>query len=67
MLRWSNAKSDNIENSKIDAFLKDIFEVYKKHGFAISHEDRHGGFLIKTINDQDINWLNNADDYTEAD
>jgi hypothetical protein len=28
-------------------------------------EDRHGGFLIKTINEQDINWLNNADDYTE--
>jgi hypothetical protein len=33
-------------NSK-EAFLKDLIEVCKKHNLSISHEDSHGGFLVR--------------------
>ncbi len=45
---------------KKDDFIKDIIEVYKKHGLSISHEDSHGGFLIKEYSDENARWLNSA-------
>ena len=48
-----------------DEFLSDIIEVYKKHGLAISHEDSHGGFLIKNYSDDFVQWLQAACYYHE--
>ena len=42
MKRWNNKKRDNVENIKIDIFLKEIVDVCKRHGFSISHQDTHG-------------------------
>ena len=64
MKRWCNKKSENIENIKIDDFLKDIIKVCVKHKLTISHEDSHGGFEIEKFNADNIDWLNNASDNT---
>ena len=62
MKRWSN--NGEIENPKIDAFLTEIVEVYKRHGLAIAHEDTHGGFEIVALDQQFIDWLMQASDRT---
>jgi len=64
MKRWNNKQKRNIENKKIDVFLEEITKVYKKHGFAISHEDAHGGFEIVNIEDGYLDWLMDASDDT---
>ena len=54
------------EVPEIDAFLLDIFEVYKKHDMAISHEDGQGGFIIEHLHQDYIDWLNCAADGREV-
>lgn len=46
--------------SEIDAFLNDIAEVCKKHSMAISHEDRHGAFVIERYSEDNLKWLSYA-------
>lgn len=65
MQRWKTAKSVYVENEKIDAFLKEVLAVCKKHGFMISHEDGQGGFEVVDFERGDADWLRNATDCTE--
>lgn len=62
MLRWNTAKSEPSENLSIDLFIADLIEVFKKHKMAISHEDCHGAFEIRKLNDDCIKWLSEAND-----
>jgi hypothetical protein len=52
------------ESPHVDAFLKDIFEVYERHGLAISHEDGHGAFIIELVSAENVVWLKHAQDDT---
>ena len=45
---------------RVDAFLRDLIEVYKKHELSLGHEDAHGAFIIQPLTDGNINWLQNA-------
>lgn len=47
-------------NARIDAFLAEIVEVCRKHGLSLSHEDRHGCFEVERLDDDFIEWLNDA-------
>lgn len=62
MKRWSD--HGNIDNPKIDAFLEEVWEVCKRHGLALSHEDMHGGFEVVPIEKGDRDWLMQATDRT---
>ena len=64
MKRWNNKKSDNVENIKIDVFLKEIVDVCKRYGFSISHEDAQGAFKIEMFGYYNIKWLMDAVDNT---
>lgn len=64
MERWSNRKGDRIGNKKIDAFIEEVIEVSKKHGFSISHEDGHGAFVIEKFSESNASWLRHAADAT---
>ena len=66
MKRWNSKRKQDVENAKIDAFLADILEVYKKHGLSIGHEDGHGAFLIQPLEKWNVDWLQAASDDTEA-
>lgn len=53
----SMSDSDDLDQSKVTAFLDDIEAVCRKHGLCISHEDAHGAFEIETFDQYFINWL----------
>ena len=50
----------NVKSPKVDAFLFEIAEVCKKYQLSLSHEDRHGGFIIEKYNDCNLEWLTGA-------
>lgn len=45
---------------EVEAFLADIFTVYRKHQLTIGHEDGHGSFLIHEFDEGNIEWLDAA-------
>lgn len=66
MKRWIRSKNELAESPKAGAFIKDIIEVYQKHGLAISHEDFQGSFEIVLDDSHHRKWLANAsDDFTK--
>ncbi len=60
MARWSQKQGKRIENSEVEEFLKDLIEVYKKHGFSLAHEDTQGGFIVEKFNEENVEWLMQA-------
>lgn len=54
------------ENPKIEKFLDEIAVVCEKHGFSIGHEDSQGGFTIEMYQKSNIDWLNDALDWTDV-
>ena len=57
MRRWDCRKGAYVEVEEIDAFIKDIEEVYDKHGFSIAHEDIHGSFIVGPDSHRNREWL----------
>lgn len=49
-----------IESPKADAFLDDLFELFKKHDISISHEDNHGGFILENYDKGNEEWMEGA-------
>ncbi len=64
MKRWNLTHNDERRNKRVDAFLKAVSEVCKQHGLSISHEDRHGAFVIREMDADNLKWLNAAYDGT---
>ncbi len=64
MKRWNSKESEKVENPKIDEFLMEVFNLYKKYNFSISHEDRQGAFEIRHYHPDNVVWLFNAHDET---
>lgn len=64
MKRWSSKKSEKVENSEIDAYLTEVIEVSRRHGFSIAHEDGHGAFEIEEFDEGNASWLMEAHDNT---
>lgn len=62
--RWVIKEHRNAKNEKIDAFLNDVIEVCKRHGFSIGHEDNHGGFIVEKFSNGNADWLMCASDDT---
>lgn len=47
---------------KVDAFLKEIVEVCRKHKMSLAHEDSQGGFIVQNYREDNILWLLAASD-----
>ncbi len=61
MKRFYLKTNEDTENKKVDDFLSELHDLYKKHNLCIEHEDNHGAFIIeKYDNEKDFEWLNNA-------
>lgn len=48
----------------VDAFLAELVEVCRKHGFSLGHEDNHGAFLVEKFDVGNLEWLLDALDET---
>jgi len=64
MKRWIVHKNVHGKNERIDAFIADVIDVCKRHGFSISHEDAHGAFEITPFNQREVDWFTKAHDNT---
>jgi hypothetical protein len=49
-----------MKREQIIEFVSDIIKVYKKHNLSLAHEDRHGAFIIEKLNDENVDWLEQA-------
>jgi len=58
---WNN-NTNQFESMPLEvkAFLADIVCVCKKHGYSLSHEDKHGSFIIDEYKDDNMQWLCSA-------
>lgn len=61
--RWdrSSGETKRTERPDVDAFLEEIIAVCERHGFSISHEDGHGGFIIEERDEGNFDWLRGAE------
>jgi len=44
----------------INKFFEEIELLFKKHNISISHEDYHGGFILESYSEKNIEWLKEA-------
>lgn len=45
----------------IRSFYKELIALYKKYDFSIAHEDSHGSFIIENYNENNVDWIMDAD------
>lgn len=64
---------DKEQSPEVKAFIADIVALYDKHGFALSHEDGHGAFIIVKDDKKTYpngfsyrRWIGNAIDQTDG-
>ena len=61
METWSNKTNSFIEMPENQMnFLNEIEVICKKYNLSISHEDHHGSFEIDLYNEDNLEWLKNA-------
>lgn len=63
MSRWLTSRSGGreVDTPNVDAFLEEIFEVCRRRGYSIGHEDIGGSFVIGSYRDKhDEEWLARA-------
>lgn len=53
-------KEELIQAPRVDAFLKELEAVCKKHGFSLGHEDTQGGFIVEKYDKNLSEWLQQA-------
>lgn len=66
MERWDLRTHVLVADERIDAFLEEIAEVCKRHGYSISHEDGYGGLIVEPYDETNIAWLRVAMKNVEA-
>lgn len=49
-----------IESPSVDAFIADLVQIYKRHGMSLAHEDGQGAFIVETLKETNIEWLQAA-------
>ena len=49
--RWIDEIGGRGEAPDVDAFIRDVVDVCKRHGMSIGHEDGHGAFKIEDFDD----------------
>lgn len=50
----------NERSERVRVFLEEIADVCRRHRLSISHEDGHGAFIVETLKQDNIDWLNHA-------
>lgn len=65
MKRWNVCAGKNVENPRVDAFLREIVDVCKRHKMSLAHEDTQGAFIIHGLRELNLEWLLNATDETD--
>lgn len=54
---WHVDDKCRLPNKKVDDFIDDLLDVYKKHNMSLGHEDTHGGFIINEDCECNREWV----------
>jgi hypothetical protein len=65
-LRWSQDAVKSIPTPHADAFLAEVIEVCRLHGYVIGHEDAHGAFVVEMYSGEGADRLRSAALGTDA-
>ncbi|MBU4332431.1 hypothetical protein KKD19_01570 [Patescibacteria group bacterium] len=60
MKRFHLGREARVEDWLVEAFLGEIVDACKRHGFSLSHEDTHGAFIVEEYDEGNIQWLGDA-------
>jgi hypothetical protein len=60
MKRHHTGEFKQVEDRAVDAFLAELVQVCKKHGFSLGHEDTQGAFIVEKYAEDNIRWLKSA-------
>jgi hypothetical protein len=60
MKRWDETTESGVENKAVDDFLHEILAVCERHKMSLSHEDKHGSFIVEKFDKDLADWLINA-------
>lgn len=62
MERWDTDAREVVIRQDIDLFLDELEALCRRHGLIVSHEDGHGAFIIRTLDDRQnaFEWLREA-------
>lgn len=44
----------------VKCFYKELIALYKKYNLSISHEDSQGSFIIENYNENNVDWIMDA-------
>lgn len=58
---YYNGKKDDIVDTNLDDFFKELFLLYEKYDISISHEDENGAFLLECYYPNNVKWIEEAD------
>lgn len=51
---------EHVSDQDIDEFLRELEELYRRHGLSLAHEDTHGAFLIEKLSEDNVRWVKDA-------
>jgi hypothetical protein len=49
-----------VDDQKMKAFLDELVEVSRRHGFSLGHEDQQGAFTVEHFTTYNRDWLLDA-------
>jgi hypothetical protein len=59
-MHWDRAIGKHRKIPEVDAFIRDIIIVCKKHGMSLAHEDSQGAFIVEDYKADNVEWLEAA-------
>lgn len=59
-MRHDLATGIQIDAPGVEEFIDEIWAVCERHGFALSHEDKQGSFIVVAIKPEYKEWLQDA-------
>ena len=51
---------DSREEVATEGFFDELESVCRKYNVSISHEDQHGGFILETFDEDNLEWIKAA-------
>lgn len=60
MERWNLRNYKRERSDKVNDFLDEILHVCMEFDLSLSHEDRHGAFIVEPHTQETDTWIKNA-------
>ncbi len=59
-MRWDDALNREVDSPEVDRFIEAVQALCRTWGYAIGHQDGHGAFIIRPLDEDVLEWLGEA-------